>query len=793
MKISEQWLREWINPPVDVKQLADQLTMAGLEVEGVESLRTDFSGVVVVEVQSVAPHPDAKKLKLCKVSTGRDKPLDIVCGAANVRVGMRTALAMIGAKLPGGQEIKLTDIRGVTSNGMLCSAAELGLADEADGILDLPTDTALGLPLERLVTTCDNILEISLTPNRGDCLSVRGIAREMSVLNQIQFRETETPAVPVQYKQNRQIKLDNPEACPCYVGRIIENVDVNRPSPLWLITRLQRCGIRSINPVVDITNYVMLELGQPMHAFDNDKLQGAIHVRFTKANEKLKLLDGQVRELANSTLVIADDIKPLAIAGVMGGEDSAVQRTSKTVFLESAWFNPLVISGEARRYGLHTDSSQRFERGVDFTLQTRAIERATQLIIDICGGKPGPVIEESRPEHLPVRKPVRLRHHAIDRLLGISLEQGTVVSLLQSLGMSVKTNADYYDVVPPGYRFDVSIEVDLIEELARIKSYDQIPSTPPLAELRLHPLQGQQTLIRDFQHLLVSRGYHEAITYSFVDKNLQELLNPGAKGIELANPIASELAVMRTSTWPGLMQALIYNLNRQQERCRLFETGLVFNRGKQGIEQVPVIGGVIYGNVYSKQWDKKESSSDYFDIKSDIEDLLRCCGINPEQAEFQPSEHPALHPGQSAKIIFENQLIGYLGALHPAAVNKLELVQSPLVFELKIDAFSKKITAKYKKLSKFPMIRRDLAVVVNNQITLSEVLKCIKKAASEALINLELFDVYQGEGIDSGKKSLAVGLTFQGSSSTLTDEDVEVQMGEILSRLRIELGGTLRE
>jgi len=792
MKISENWLREWVNPPADIRQIADQLTLAGLEVESVDSIVTDFSGVVVAKVESVTRYPDADKLHVCQVNAGGGNLINIVCGAGNVRNGMTVALARVGAKLPGGKSIQSTEIKGITSQGMLCSEQELGLADEAEGIMELPAVTALGTDLNQLIAN-DNIIDIALTPNRGDCLSVAGIARELAVLHQCTVKEPAIVELKPEHDKQRPVTLNAAEACPHYVGRIIEDVDVTRPIPLWMAVRLQACGIRSINAIVDVTNYVMLELGQPMHAFDDAKLQGGIQVRYAKAGEKLVLLDNQECELTETTLVIADDRQALAMAGVMGGLESAVTTITKTVFLESAFFNPLTVSSQARRYGLQTDSSQRFERGVDYTLQAKAITRASQLIVEICGGKVGAVIEETAVEFLPLRSLISLSNAEIRRVLGIDVDSDVVTGILQSLGMRVTGNNNELKVMPPAYRFDINIEVDLIEEIARIYGYDAIPEQALQAASRFYTDPPEHTHLKSLRRLLLHRGYQEAVTYSFVDKKLQQLISPAMDIIELANPIAADLSVMRTSTWPGLIQALLYNINRQQPRVRMFEAGLAFHKNGSAISQIPVIGGLTYGNIYNKQWDMRDTSCDYFDIKGDVEEILRMSGIQPDDTEFRSINHPTLHPGQCAGIFFENQYIGMVGALHPVLQLSLELVQTVYVFELHIQSISQQIATRYQKLSKFPVVKRDLAIVVGAEIALDQVIKCIRNADISTLINLELFDVYQGEGIDLGKKSLAMGLTFQGSSSTLTYEEVEASMGVVLSRLKTELGGTLRE
>ncbi len=793
MKISEQWLREWVNPKVDINQLAEQLTMAGLEVEGVEDTTIAFSGVIAARVESLTPHPDADALALCQVDTGKGEIIDVVCGAPNVHVGMLVALAPAGATLSGGKSIKAGKIRGVKSEGMLCSAAELGLGDDAGGLIELPDNINPGQLLSELLTSNDNVIDVSLTPNRGDCLSILGIAREIAVINGIELSIPEYESVTISHKDQRQVRLEAADACPHYAGRVIKGLDVGKPSPLWLKERLARSGIRSINVVVDITNYVMLELGQPMHAFDNDLLQGDIHIRYAKEGETLTLLDTLQCKLAKDALVIADDKTPQAMAGIMGGLDSAVTANSRDVFLESAWFAPISIIGEARRYGLHTDSSHRFERGVDPTLQVRAIERASSLILSICGGAAGPITEASARKHLPKKVKVKLQGKQIPRLLGIDIKSNQVSRILSALGMQVTKNKSGWEVIPPPWRFDIGIEADLIEELARINGYDAIPGAAPLIPLHVHGQQHDYQLLQRIRELLVNRGYQEAITYSFVDKSIQAQIAPDEEALALVNPIASDLSVMRTSLLPGLIQALQFNIKRQQGRVRLFELGLVYHQRNKAVQQFPVIGGVVYGNILDKQWHTEDMPCDYFDIKGDVEALLALCGHDPATQSFTPLEHPALHPGQSAAIYIDGEIAGFVGCLHPALQVAWDLPRPAYFFELEIRRILLQIHRRYRKISKFPVVRRDLAIVIDEAVPACRVLECIRKQASDHLINLQLFDVYQGEGIDLGKKSLALGLTFQGSSSTLTEAEVEAEKGNILARLGQELGATLRD
>ena len=799
MKISEQWLRDWVNPDIDTQQLTEQLTMAGLEVEDITSASPGFSGVVVARVDVVEKHPDADRLMVCHVNTGSGQAHVIVCGADNVRVGLYVVLAPVGAVLPGNITIKSSDLKGVTSEGMLCSTKELGLAEESEGLMELPNDLVLGKNLEEILSLDDQIIEFSLTPNRGDCLSISGVARELSVINDCELKTSATVVVGQKNQQAseqvsnqvRAVIVDEPAACPRYVGQVIEDVDVSGLSPLWLTEKLRRCGARSINPIVDITNFVMFELGQPMHAFDNDKLQGAICIRYAKSGEKLELLDGQECPLSEETLTIADDTGVLAIAGIMGGQQSSVVEDTTNIFLESAFFAPRVIIGKSRQYGLHTDSSHRFERGVDFEIQKKAIERAGQLIVDICGGKPGPIVDKVSDDDLPELKQVKLRRDQVERLLGLTLVDEDIEKILSSLGLQLESDVGGWLVTVPSFRFDIEIEADLIEEIARIYGYNNIKTQLPLTHLQLHKDNALHIHTKKMCQLLAYRGFQEIITYSFVDAKIQEILNPDVSALPLENPIASELSVMRTSLLPGLVGALRYNQKRQQQRIRLFETGLIFKNGNN-LGQIPTFAGVITGNINKNQWDLEDRSGDFFDLKKDVEALF---GLNGGEigVDFGPIQHPALHPGQSAVIIYENQQVGFVGALHPFIQKALGLTKEVCVFELELRYISRQITAKYKKISKYPSIRRDLSVTVAEEVPIAEIMHLIGKTAPDVLSNLELFDVYRGETIDLEKKSLALGLTFQRNSSTLTDSEIESAVGKILKNLRKEFGAILRE
>ena len=792
MKFSEKWLREWVDPPVSTEELAHQLTMAGLEVDAVEPVAGEFSKVVVGRVLKVEAHPDADKLRVCEVDVGGDEPLQIVCGAANVREGLRAPVALVGAKLPGGFRIKKSKLRGVPSHGMLCSASELGLAEQSDGLMELPDDAPVGADLRDYLDLDDVTIELGLTPNRGDCLSIAGVAREVGVLNRLPVAGPEIPPQANAIKDTLAVHLEAPEDCPRYVGRIIRGIDPAATTPLWLQEKLRRCGLRSLGPVVDVTNYVLLELGQPMHAFDLARITGGIHVRHATEGEKLTLLDGQEVTLTEGTLVIADERAPLALAGIMGGAESAVGDATTDIFLESAWFSPLAIAGRARSYGLHTDSSHRFERGVDPELQLQALERATFLLLEIVGGQAGPVIEQVVSEHLPPRTPVRLREARIERVLGTAIPADEVVDTLSRLGMRVEAGEGNWQVTPPSFRFDIAIEVDLIEEVGRIHGYDNLPETTPAVHLRMPQRPEAQVSLARIRERLVDLGYAEAITYSFVDPDLQKRLDPDHPAIELANPIASDMGVMRTSLWPGLLQAAQYNLNRQQNRLCLFECGLRFIRQEPEIKQEMMVSGVLSGSVAPQQWGIPPRNVDFFDAKGHVEALLDLTGRR-EDFTFKADSHPALHPGQSAAIVDrDGRTVGRVGALHPAQAAALGLSQTVYLFELEADILQKGRVPAYRPLSKYPSIRRDIALVVDADVPAGQVLETIREAGAEHLTDIQLFDMYTGEGIDLGRKSLALGLTLQDLSRTLKDTEVEAEVDRILDVLNKKLGATLR-
>jgi len=805
MKFSEQWLREWVNPTITTQQLSDQLTMAGLEVEAIEPVCGSFDKVVVGQVTRLEKHPDADKLQVCRVDVGQSPVLQIVCGARNVSEGGKYPVALVGAQLPNDLVIKKSKLRGVESLGMLCSAKELGLAEQAEGLMTLPESATVGQSVRDLLQLDDHSIELSLTPNRGDCLCVAGVAREVAVLNKIKQTPVHIEPVTAQSSETFSVDITAREECPRYVGRVIRDINPKATTPLWLQERLRRSGLRSISPVVDVTNYVLLELGQPMHGFDLEKLNGGIRVRLSELNESITLLDGQTVELQPGSLIIADHQHPQALAGIMGGQASAVSDSTQHIFLESAYFSPLAIAGRARLYGLHTDSSHRFERGVAPDLQERAIERATTLLLDIVGGVPGPVIEQSHADFLPQRATIFLRYERLQKILGVEVEKSACNDILYRLEMEHVEQEHGWSVTPPSFRFDIEREEDLIEEIARIYGYSNIPIAPVLAPAAMLPMVESHLKLERIQDCLIERGYQEAITYSFVDPKLQQLLYPGSAGVALTNPISSDMSEMRLSLWPGLVSALAYNLNRQQSQVRLFETGLRFQGALKELKQEPMLAGICSGSAVTQQWGEKMRNLDFFDVKSDVEGILALTG-NADGIMFVADKHPALHPGQSAKITRQIQRnhqdadnkseeleeIGWIGALHPAIVNQLDLAQPAFVFELKLDAVLQRKIPHFEEIPKYPSIKRDLAIVIDANISAQKVSDCIRRISTVNLTNLKLFDVYQGKGIDPGSKSLAYSLTLQDNNRTLTDADVDQIIDEILSNLRRDLGGTLR-
>ena len=796
MKFSENWVREWVNPSISTEQLCDQITMLGLEVDGVEKVAGDFTGVVVGEVVECAQHPDADKLRVTKVNVGGERLLDIVCGAPNCRQGLKVACATEGAVLPGDFKIKKTKLRGQPSEGMLCSFSELGIDVDADGIIELPLDAPVGTNLREYLDLDDKAIEISLTPNRADCLSIAGVAREVGVVNKQVVNQPHFDAVPATISDKVQIELKAPEACPRYLLRVVKNVNVKAQSPIWLQEKLRRCGIRSIDPIVDITNYVLLELGQPMHAFDASKVSQPVQVRLANNGEELVLLDGTTAKLQSNTLVIADQTGPLAMAGIFGGQASGVDaETTKDVILEAAFFAPLAIAGRARQYGLHTDSSHRFERGVDFTLQRHAMERATALLLNICGGEAGEICEVVSEQYLPKVNEVTLRREKLDGLLGHYIEVETVTEIFERLGFAVKYANDVWTVTSASWRFDIEIEEDLIEEVARIYGYNSIPNNAPLAHLRMREHKESDLDLSRIKTALVDADYQEAITYSFVDPKVQTLLHSEIEALVLPNPISVEMSAMRVSLLSGLLGAVLYNQNRQQNRVRLFETGLRFvpdANAEFGVRQEFVLAGVITGTAKSECWTGKAETVDFFDLKGDLESILSLTEVG-NRVKFVAKAYSALHPGQSAAIELDGKEIGFIGTIHPLIAQKLGLNGKAVVFEILWDAIANRRVAQAKEISKFPANRRDLALVVADNVPAGDIIDACKQAGGEKLTQVNLFDVYQGIGVASGHKSLAISLTIQDNEKTLEDDEINAVISAVLNEVKQRFNAELRD
>jgi phenylalanyl-tRNA synthetase beta chain len=791
MKFSENWLREWVNIPTGITEWSEKLTAAGLEVEELIPLGAGLKNVCIGHVLYVHPHPNADRLNVCEVAIDHSgKLLTIVCGAANVRIGLKVAVAQLGAELPGAIQIKQTKIRGVESFGMICSTAELGLGDTATGIMELPVDAPVGMTFSEYLGLPDHILDINLTPNRGDCLSVAGLARELSAIAHSPLTPVAIIETPATIAQVLPITLQV-AGCPHYIGRIVKDLRLDAVTPLWMQERLYRSNIRPKHPVVDIMNYVMLELGQPLHAFDLMTIAQEITVRHSEPDEKIALLDGQTFTLEKPALVIADEEKILALAGIMGSAASSVTEKTTDIFIESAFFTPEAIRTTLRELHLQSDAAHRFERGVDPMLAIAAMHRASELLLNICGGQAAPIIDVINKAQVAKPSKILLRAARIERILGIKLCKESIEDLLQRLNLLTETCAEGWQVTVPSYRFDLHKEIDLIEEVARLYGYTQIPSKNLSASLVMHPALETQLTPARLRHYFADQGYHETINYSFVDPKLADLFNPENKALLLSNPIAADMSAMRTSLWPGLVQAALFNLNRQQSNLRFFEMGVCFFPDTDAIKHIPTLAGVVLGSAFPEQWALKKQPVDFFDVKSDLENLLALTKEN--NFEFVKGAHPALHPGRCAAIQRAGKKIGYVGELHPELQQKLDIPCPMYLFELTAAELLPAALPSYTTPSRYPSMRRDLAFIVKEQITYAQIAATICKAAGEALQDLQLFDIYKGTGIAPEHKSFAFSLNFQLCSRTLTDEEIDNAVKQVITGLQKNFGATLRE
>ncbi len=792
MYLSESWLREWANPDLNREQLCERLTLAGLEIGTVLPAGPDLEKVVIGTILSTQPHPNADRLQLCQVDVGDPEPLGIVCGAPNARAQLRVAVALVGARLPGGLKIKKSKIRGEVSLGMLCSSQELELEQDHAGILELPADAPIGIAFSEYLGLSDYVLEVELTPNRGDCLSTRGLGRDLAAITGAELSALPEISITAPLDDTPAINLETPAACPRYVGRIIRGIDASAPTPTWIRERLRRGGIRSLTLLVDIANYVMLELGQPLHAFDLAKLSGAIDVRMAKPGEQLKLLNGQQQTLTDNLLVIADDGGPVAVAGIIGGFDSAVSETTTDILLESAWFQPSAIAGRAREMGLHTEASHRFERGVDPAIQLEALERASELILAHAGGQCGPCVDQQVPEYLPRPGTITLHPELIGKRLGMDVDPTQIEAIFARLGMSTRAAEATWQVTPPSWRFDLAIPEDLVEEVARVLGYDAIPAKLPQLDPIMLPAPDSKLSADQLADRMVDRGYQQAMTYSFVDPELQQLFSPAQPEVALLNPLSAEMSVMRTSLWPGLVQALQFNQHRQQSRIRLFESGQVFKLIDKKVLQPTVISAIIVGNRRPESWHEENQPVDYYDLKGDLEYLLEATG-QPEEFDLTTAQHPALHPGRSAKVTTQGETVGWLGELHPQIAQKLQLNGRVYLFELLLEPMTQRKVPIYAGVSKFPSVRRDLALLVANKVTAGQIETTIRAAAGDLLQDFWLFDLYTGTELPAGKKSIAVGLDIGDNNKTLTETEIDETITRVLKRLDEQLGAHLRD
>jgi phenylalanyl-tRNA synthetase beta chain len=781
MQFNVEWLKKWVAVDLDTAELAARLTASGLEVESVQPVAGDFSGVVVAEIEDCQPHPNADKLVLCTVHDGTSERLQIVCGAPNARAGIRVPLARVGAGIGPDFKIKQAKLRGVDSFGMLCSAKELGLSEDHSGLMELPQDAPIGMDLREYLSLEDATIEVDLTPNRADCLSIRGLARDVSASCGVDYIGMDIPAIPAASDDRLPIRLESPQDCPRYAGRIIRGIDTCAPAPLWMVETLRRCGLRSISPVVDVTNYVLLELGQPMHAFDLAKLADEIIVRRGREGEKLILLDESEVEVDESVLTICDSKGPVAVAGIMGGLESGVSDSTTDILFESAYFKPATIMVKARDYGMHTDASHRFERGVDPRGQVAALERATALLIEIAGGEPGPVLLAEEPADIPRNQAVSLRHDRLNAVVGCEIGKETVDDIFERLGMDVSWRDGSWTVTAPSSRFDIEIEEDLIEEVARIYGYDEIPEAPPSGVLAAGASSGHQVSLGQLRGALCADGYQEAINYSFIDQRQLEAVHHADRVLPLANPLSSDMDVMRTTLLPGLLASLARNTRRQHNRVRLFETGVAFLQDEKLLESHRV-AAVATGDALPEQWGLSARAMDFHDIKGEVERLFSLRG-DAEQPSFRAGDMAWMHPGASAVISLKNKNIGWCGAVHPKVLKALEIKKSVYAFELDLNELLSREVPYAKPVSRFPSIRRDIAVLLQNDVSYQQVKSCITSTAGSLLEKVLVFDEYQDDNLKKGYKSLAIGLIFKNVSSTLKDEDVDPLIETVVSEL----------
>ena len=794
MLVSESWLREWVSTQAGSEALSERLTLAGLEVESVDTAGPDLDRRVIVgEITAVTGHSDASQLRVCTVDTGDHSIHPIVCGAKNIRAGLKTAIALPGAVLPGSNAVTVRTIRGVRSEGMICSREELGLEESSEGILELDESAPLGTAIGDYLDLRDQRFRLELTPNRGDCLGIVGVAREVATLTGGRLAAGATPENRLTSRAALEVVLEAPAGCPRYVGRAIAGIDMSAKTPDWMVERLRRSGMRSINVVVDVTNYVMHELGQPMHGFDFSKIEGGIRVRMAKKGETLTLLDGNTVTLEPENLVIADHQNAIALAGIMGGESTAISSDTRDIYLEAAYFSPTAMLGRARRFGMQTDASHRFERGVDSQLQLQAIEQATALVIRIAGGHAGPISHAVEKSALPKAPRIKFVESEIQRILGIRVPSATTAAILEDLGMKATRTDVGWDVVPPSWRHDIQASHDLVEEVGRCHGFDQILPRAPNTEPQIGAHRENRISLDEIKRAMVYLGFHEAITYSFVEPESQQQLLDRGNAIPLQNPIADNMSVMRQSLWPGLLEALKTNLNRQEERVRLFEAGQVFLRAVESgrCTEIGKLGIILCGNRRPRQWGEEAVKCDFFDLKGCLESIFMLTG-QPGKFEFRQSTNPAMHPEQCASIVFGNREIGHLGKLHPVHQRGYDLERAVYLAEFELSPLCSANLPVFSEISKFPSVHRDLSVMVDEGIPVQSVLQQIRATAGPHLRKLELFDIYRGSNVKKNKKSLAFSLTFQSESSNLISLEMEAEIEKIIKVLNEAFGAEMR-